>query len=519
MDHALTQDALQPIIENMPKAHILVIGDIMLDRFVYGHVERISPESPVPVLTIKREDQMLGGAGNALSNLAGLETQAEIIALVGDDEQALCVKTQIEKLGYSAQSLLTDPQRPTTIKSRFLAGHQQLLRTDFEQKAPISDQLAGQLIDRAKTSLEKAGALIISDYGKGLLRPDILQEIIAAARARNVPVIVDPKGQDFSIYRGASALTPNKKELSEAARGAAVSTDQDIVAAASALIDECGIEAVVATRSGDGMSVVKTGQTPVHLRTTDIEVFDVSGAGDTVIATLAAAMAAGATLIQAAALANIAGSVVVSKVGTAPIRAAELSAALAGDHGDAMTRTGGQMQKHDRARKGDILPHSDAGWAEAGEHVRRWKARGLKVGFTNGCFDILHFGHVSYLNNARDHCDRLIVGLNKDTAVKVLKGPERPVHDEASRAAVLAALGSVDMVVLFGADKHGDDNTAIALLESLKPDIYFKGGDYSIDQIPEAPTVQAYGGTVDVMPVYDGHSTTGSIAKMKNQAA
>ncbi|MCB9982786.1 MAG: D-glycero-beta-D-manno-heptose-7-phosphate kinase [Rhodospirillales bacterium] len=515
----LSEKQLGSIIEKMPNAKVLVIGDIMLDRFIYGEVDRISPESPVPVLAIKREDQMLGGAGNALANLVGLETGANIIAVIGDDEQGTAIKTQIEKLGFSGEGLFIDTNRPTTVKSRFLAGHQQLLRTDFEHKNPLSEELAEQLVKKTKAALKSVGALIISDYGKGLLCPETLIRIIEAAREQNVPVIVDPKGRDFSIYRGATALTPNKKELSEATRGAPVSTDEDIMAAATTLIEECGIEAVVATRSGDGMSVIRAGAEPVHLRTTDIEVFDVSGAGDTVIATIAAALAAGGTLEQAAALANLAGSVVVTKVGTASIRRTELAKALTSDHGDIMTRAGIEAQKHDRARKGDILGHSEAGWAEAAEHIRRWKARGLKVGFTNGCFDILHYGHVSYLNNARDHCDRLIVGLNKDTSVKALKGPERPVHDEDSRAAVLAALGSVDMVVLFGADQDGDDNTAIALLETLKPDIYFKGGDYTVDQIPESPTVQAYGGEVNVMPVYEGHSTTGSIAKMKNEAA
>jgi len=519
MAQNLSEETLLSILKKMQDSEVLVIGDVMLDRFVYGYVERISPESPVPVLTIKREDQMLGGAGNALANLAGLKTKAQFISVIGDDNEGVVLKNQIEKLGFSSDGLLIEKARPTTVKTRFLAGHQQLLRTDFECSAPISDETAAQLVETARTALKTARAIILSDYGKGLLRPDVIRAIIEAAKTLNVPVIVDPKGQDFSIYRGASALTPNKKELSEATKGAPVSTDDEVLKAAQSLIDECGIEAVVATRSGDGMSVVAKGEAPVHLRTIDIEVFDVSGAGDTVIATIAAGLAAGGTLSQAAALANVAGSIVVTKVGTAPIRSEELAAALASDHGDVMTCADADAQKHDRARKGDVLGHSDHGWKEAAEHIRRWKARGLKVGFTNGCFDILHYGHVSYLNNARDHCDRLIVGLNKDSSVRALKGPQRPVHDEESRAGVLAALGSVDMVVLFGADKDGDDNTAIALLEALKPDIYFKGGDYTEDQIPESPTVRGYGGEVNVMPVYEGHSTTGSIAKINNEAA
>jgi D-beta-D-heptose 7-phosphate kinase/D-beta-D-heptose 1-phosphate adenosyltransferase len=506
----MTKTPLSSIIDAMAKAKILVVGDIMLDRFVYGHVDRISPESPVPVLAVAREDFMLGGAGNALSNLAGLGADAQILSVIGADDDGRAVCKQVEALGYSAEGLIVDASRPTIVKTRYLAGHQQLLRTDFEKKDAIADDVAHDLIARAKAALADVGAVIVSDYGKGLLRADVIEQIIAAARAANVPVIVDPKGKDFSIYRGASALTPNKKELSEATDNSAVSTDAEVIAAAEKLITDCGIEAVIATRSSDGMSVIQKDAAPAHLHTTDIEVFDVSGAGDSVIATIAASLAAGASLVDGARLANIAGSVVVTKVGTAPIRAQELRDALAGDQGDMLVGAGKERAKIDRARRGAVM-----GWAEAAEQVQRWKARGLKVGFTNGCFDILHFGHVTYLNDARDHCDRLIMGLNTDSSIRILKGPERPVHDEESRAQVIAALGSIDMVVLFGAEEAGDDNTACALLDALKPDVYFKGGDYTVDQIPEAPTVMKNGGAVHVMPVYDGHSTTSSIARIK----
>lgn len=511
---------LQNILDNMKGAPVLVVGDIMLDRFVYGHVDRISPESPVPVLAVKNEERMLGGAGNALANLAGLGVDARIVAVTGDDDEGALVKQEIEKLGYDAAHIVSDKSRPTTVKSRYLARHQQLLRTDFEHKTPLSDAVAKQVQEALQKAMDGAKAIILSDYGKGLLTKDILAGLIKDARANNIPVIVDPKGQDFSIYEGVTAVTPNKKELADATKGHPTGTDEEVEQAANQVIDECGIQAVIATRSSDGMSVIEKGQEPTHLRTIDIEVFDVSGAGDTVIATIAASMAAGAALVEAASLANIAGSIVVTKVGTAPIRAHELAQALQSDQGDVLTKVKQKTEdRADRARKGDVFTHDDEAWSEAAEQVRRWRARGLKVGFTNGCFDILHFGHVSYLNNTRDHCDRLVLGMNTDSAVSILKGPERPVHDEQSRAAVLAALGSVDMVVMFGARKEGDDNTANELLELLKPDIYFKGGDYTEDQIPETPTVKAYGGEVNVMPVYEGHSTTSSIAKMKDEAA
>lgn len=499
-------ERLKAHIAAMQDIPVLVVGDIMLDRFVYGSVDRISPESPVPVLAVKREDNMLGGAGNALANLAGLGAKGLILSLIGDDEDGKAVIKKAQQLGLETSGLIADSARPTIVKTRFLAGHQQLLRTDYERNEPLSDAVTQSLIKKAQEIVPTVKAVILSDYGKGVLSDALISAVMDAANTAGVPVIVDPKGQDFSRYKGAAAITPNKKELSEATRGMAVKTDEEIIAAATSLIDTCGIEAVVATRSADGMSVIQKSAAPAHFKSADIEVFDVSGAGDTVIATIAAALGAGADLVEAGALANVAGGIVVAKVGTAPIRATELSAALDSDeaHG----------QINNKSKKGAHMV-AVCDWAEAAEHVRRWKAKGLKTGFTNGCFDILHFGHVSYLNDARAKCDRLIVGLNSDASVRILKGEDRPVHNEQSRAAVLAALGAVDLVVLFGAENPGDDNTACDLLSLVQPDIYFKGGDYTVDQIPEAPTVRSYGGVVDVMPVYEGHSTTASIAKAR----
>lgn len=506
----MTEVRLRNLVEKMSQSSVLVVGDIMLDRFVYGHVERISPESPVPVLSIRREEHMLGGAGNALANLAGLGVAARIVALTGADKEGAEIAALVEAAGARSDGLLADPGRPTTVKTRFLAGHQQLLRTDYERRGAIAENMAAAALEKVSAAMAGVGAIILSDYGKGFLPSALIAGIIKKAAAAGIPVIVDPKGRDFSVYRGASAVTPNRKELSEATGDMPTGSDEEVCAAAMKIVGECGIGAVVATRSGDGMSVVRADGPPLHLRTTDIEVFDVSGAGDSVIATIAAALAAGGSLDDAAALANIAGSIVVTKVGTAPIRREELLHALQGDHGDALARPGGERHKLDRARRGDILAPE-----AAAEQVRRWKARGLKVGFTNGCFDVLHMGHVSYLNAARDHCDRLVVGLNGDPSVKILKGPDRPVHDEQSRAAVLAGLGAVDAVVLFGAQKPGEDNTASALIGLLKPDVYFKGGDYTEDQIPETPAVRACGGAVRIMPVREGHSSTASIAKIR----
>lgn len=498
MTHSLAIDA--DFIRKMAGANILVVGDIMLDQFVYGHVERISPESPVPVLSIARETMMLGGAGNTLCNLAHLGCKGSVLSVVGDDAHGKTVRGMAIELGLDVSGLVASDERPTSVKTRFLAGHQQLLRSDFEHVRDLPSQYENMLLERAKTLMAGVKCVVLSDYGKGVLTPRVIRAIIDLAKAHGALVLVDPKGKDYSKYRGADIVTPNKKELSEASGGAKLGDDSQVVEAANHVIENCGIGAVVATRSQDGMSVIRAGQEPVHIRSAaDIEVFDVSGAGDSVIATLAASLAVGADLAQAAGLANIAGSIVVAKVGTAPIRAQELIDAL---------------EQRDGLAHGGIMSAQ-----EAAEQISRWKARGQTVGFTNGCFDVLHYGHVTYLADARKKCDRLVVGLNRDASIRILKGETRPVHEENARAGVLAALASVDMVVLFGAHNTGEDNTACALIEQLQPDIYFKGGDYTIDQIPEAPSVLKSGGIVDIMPVYEGHSTTNSIKKIQGKDA
>ncbi|MCD8498028.1 MAG: D-glycero-beta-D-manno-heptose-7-phosphate kinase [Alphaproteobacteria bacterium] len=487
----------------MEGAPVLVIGDVMLDRFIYGSVDRISPESPVPVLNIKREDTMLGGAGNALSSLAGLKADCRFISLAGDDAEGVQLKACVEALGITADDLIIDENRPTTVKTRFLAGHQQLLRADFEKKQALPALLEQQVIAAIEKRMEGVKAVLVSDYGKGLLTRPVLQAVMSAAKAKDIPVIVDPKGFDYTIYAGASAVTPNKKELAEATGGMAVDSDSDVMAAASSLMNKAGISCVFATRSQDGISVVRQGREAdtLHLRAKPLEVFDVSGAGDVVIATITAAMAAGGSFEEAGVLANFAGGIAVSKVGTTPIRADELV--------EAITHEG------DKGLAGSGIICAEDQWEQALEHIRRWRARGLKVGFTNGCFDILHAGHTGYLAQARSSCDRLIVGLNTDASVRTLKGPERPVHDESARATVLAALSSVDMVVLFGGAEGDKDQTAIKLLQALQPDLYMKGGDYTPEQIPETPTVRSYGGDVKVLSLFEGHSTTGSIQKMR----
>jgi D-beta-D-heptose 7-phosphate kinase/D-beta-D-heptose 1-phosphate adenosyltransferase len=484
----------------MNGAAILVIGDIMLDRFVYGDADRISPEGPVPVLRVNRETLMLGGSGNVLANLRGLGVAASIISVIGEDHEGRTVQQYIEASGASADDLIRVPGRPTSIKTRFLANHQQLLRVDEERTDALPQAAEAALLQVIRTRLPQQKAVILSDYGKGVLSKSVIGAVIELASAHGIPVLVDPKGSDYGRYRGATIVTPNRKELADATGGLPTESDDDIVNAANHLLESSGIGAVIATRSQDGMSVIEREIAPLHLKTKEIEVFDVSGAGDTVIATVAAGLAAGAPLSMAATLANLAGGIVVTKVGTAAIRSQDLTDAILAH--DPHTAHQARLCEWDLAR----------------EQVERWKARGLKVGFTNGCFDILHAGHVNYLNEARSLCDRLVLGLNHDRSVRLLKGPTRPVNTEIDRATVIGGLGAVDMVVLFGATEPGLDNTACDLIQALQPDIFFKGGDYTIDQIPEARIVQAYGGEVRLMGLTNGLSSSKTIQKLSGAA-
>ena len=488
--------SLVHVIEKMAGSRVLVIGDLMLDRFVYGDVTRISPESPVPVLKVTREERMPGGSGNVLSNLKGLGVQATIIALVGQDDDGALMTKLAGELGNPR--LITTSDRPTIVKTRFLASHQHMLRVDEEQAKPLNAETEAALIGAIEAAMPGQQAVVLSDYNKGVLSKAVIKAALAAAKKAGIPVLVDPKGTDYSCYKGADIVTPNRKELAEATGGLPTTSDADIETAAQKIISEDGIAAVIATRSQDGMSVIQPGQAPLHLRAQALEVYDVSGAGDTVIATVAAALATGSSLTDAATLANLAGAIVVAKVGTAAIRTEELLRAANGE--GTMAAAAGQAPL--------------CGWDEARDQIRRWQAQGLKVGFTNGCFDILHAGHVHYLNEARGNCDRLVLGLNHDASVRILKGPTRPVNIETDRATVIGGLAAISLVVLFGANEAGQDNTPCALIDHIRPDLFFKGGDYTVDQLPEAKIVQAYGGEVRLMGLTAGLSTTNTIKKI-----
>jgi len=474
-------------LQGLARARVLCLGDVMLDRFVYGHVERISPEAPIPVLRVDEERAMLGGAGNVVRNLAALGAGVSFASLVGDDEAGHAVAAMLGALPGLDAGLVVEATRATTVKTRFVSMGQQILRADQETTALLNDVSRRSLLAHVDAMLRDVDVMIISDYGKGTLSGDLVCAAIASAIRQNVPVIVDPKGRDYAFYRGASVVTPNRKELGEAT-GLPVASDEEVVAAARQLIAECGVKAVVVTRSQDGMSVVDMGHA-THLKAEAREVFDVSGAGDTVVATLACALAAGIELRSAARIANSAAGIVVGKVGTAVVHLDELEA---------------KLHEHDLSHVERKIVTRDM----AGDIVATWQAKGLSVGFTNGCFDLLHPGHIALISAARARCDRLVMGLNSDASVKRLKGESRPVQSEMARATVLAALAHVDLVVIF------EEDTPEALIHALKPDLLVKGGDYTIDRIVGAAFVQSLGGRVEIVDIVPGFSTTSTIKQM-----
>ena len=478
---------LVPLVGRLKDARLLCVGDVMLDCFVYGHVDRISPEAPIPVLRIEREAAMLGGAGNVVRNVVGLGATAEFVSVVGSDSAGRDVTALVGELAGVEPHLLVERQRQTTMKRRYVAGSQQMLRADLETVAPVSDATADDIVRLVEAAIGDCGALVLSDYGKGVLTPRDLAAMIAAARSAGKPVIVDPKGADYARYRGATLLTPNRRELSEATQLAA-DGDAGVEKAARHIIDTCGVDGVLCTRGAEGMSLVVASGEVRHLPAAAREVFDVSGAGDTVVATLAAAIAAGMKWPEAARLANVAAGIVVGKVGTAVAYATDIAKMLQHESGSADDKAVGRV--------------------EALDCVARWRRQGLKIGFTNGCFDLLHPGHVSLMSQAKAACDRLVVGLNSDASVRRLKGKDRPVQSEAARAAVLASLASVDLVVVF------DEDTPIELIRAIRPDVLVKGADYSVETVVGSDLVKGWGGRVVLAELSPGHSTTATIRKL-----
>jgi D-beta-D-heptose 7-phosphate kinase/D-beta-D-heptose 1-phosphate adenosyltransferase len=471
---------------------VLCVGDLMLDEFVYGEVSRVSPEAPAPVIAVQRSETNIGGAGNVARNIASLGARCIFVALIGEDEAGARLKAALAQESLIESVLVCDPARPTTRKVRFVSEHYSthMLRADWELAAPAAADIEQKLIDAILPLLPRVDIVLLSDYAKGVLTARVLRNVIDAARKRGKRVIVDPKSANFAIYRGATLLTPNRKEFAEATRSRA-DTDASISLAAQDVMQLADCEAVLVTQSEHGMTLVPRNGEAIHVPAHPTKVRDVSGAGDTVAAVVAAALAAGADWEIALRMATAAAAVAVGKKGTAIVTPAELR------------------------RK--ILPHAFlaaeqkvvATDGELETQLSEWRKQGLRIGFTNGCFDILHPGHVKLLTAARGACDRLIVGLNSDASVKRLKGEDRPMQNERARAEVLAALEAVDLVVFF------EDDTPIKLITQIKPNVLVKGGDYTRAQVVGHEVVEAGGGEVMLVDVLQGFSTTSLVNRAR----
>jgi D-beta-D-heptose 7-phosphate kinase/D-beta-D-heptose 1-phosphate adenosyltransferase len=487
MERTAPPDAadLAAAVRRLARTSLLVVGDAMLDRYVYGAVERVSPEAPVAILNIEREVAVPGGAGNVVRNLTALGAAVAFISVVGDDQPGSDLTGLIGGQPGVEPWLLVQGGRATTLKTRFVSGGQQLLRADREETDPIHPKLADRLQKIARDAMAATSVVVLSDYRKGVLAGGTPAWLIAAAHALGRRVVVDPKGVDYAGYEGADVVTPNRRELA-LATGMPVDDEGSLVTAAQALRARHNFAAVLVTRAEDGMTLVD-GDGAVHYPAEAADVFDVSGAGDTVVATLAAGVAAGLDLRVAVRLANIAAGIVVGKVGTAVAREADLLAALS--------------PQASALRKIVTLEH-------AAEQTERWRRKGWRVGFTNGCFDLLHPGHVHLLEQARGACDRLVVGLNSDASVRRLKGATRPVQPETARAAVLASLAAVDLVVIYGED------TPETTMQGLRPDLLVKGADYRLDQVVGAELVRSWGGRVMLAELMPGFSTTATVQRI-----
>jgi len=475
---------------------VLCVGDLMLDEFVYGEVSRISPEAPAPVIAARRSETNIGGAGNVARNIASLGATCIFVGLIGEDAAGADLKAALARETRIESVLVADSSRPTTRKVRFVSEHflTHMLRADWEMTHPAGGEIEQKLIDTILPLIPRADIVLLSDYAKGVLTARVIRNVIDAARKLRKAVIVDPKSANFAIYRGASLLTPNRKEFSEATRSRADS-NESIAAAAEDAMRLADCEAILVTQSERGMTLVPREGEAVHVPAFPVKVRDVSGAGDTVVAVLSVARAAGAGWEDALRLANAAAAVAVSKKGTASVTAAEL--------------------------RRQILPHASlaaeekiaASGSELEARLIEWRKQDLRIGFTNGCFDILHPGHVKVLTAARGACDRLIVGLNSDASVKRLKGETRPVQSERARAEVLAALEAVDLVAIF------EEDTPLKLIEEIKPSVLVKGGDYTREQVVGHDIVEAHGGEVVLVEVLAGFSTTSLVDRARGGKA
>ena len=475
-------------LRSLRNVKILCVGDVMLDQYVYGDVDRVSPEAPIPVLNINTRSYVVGGAGNVACNISAIGGMANLVAVTGDDLAGSQINNLLDDDQGVINSLIVGNDYPTTVKTRYVADGQHLLRVDDESIDIYSAQFLDRIFSTVESLLgqELPGAIVLSDYGKGVLSSTVTKNIITVAKLLNIPVVIDPKGTDYSKYHGADILTPNRKELSESSLLPTRTSDQ-IVAAAENLIDRFAIGSVLVTRGKEGMSLITSNSAPLHLPALAREIFDVSGAGDTVAAVMAAGIAAGMKSAEAAELANVAAGIVVGKIGTAVVRNIDLFHALSGT----------------ASEEKNIIDKN-----QLNKRITEWRSRGLSIGFTNGCFDLMHPGHISLLEQAKSECDKLIIGLNSDDSVSRLKGEGRPVQNAVARGLVLASLSSVDAVVVF------DDDTPIDLIKLMRPDVLVKGADYLMEDVVGGEFVSSYGGRIVLADLIDGYSTTETIARL-----
>ena len=475
---------LQKLLDNLRGVRVVCVGDIMVDRFVYGDVHRVSPEAPIPVLARTRELVMLGASGNVARNVAALGGDVALVGLVGGDAEGHEAMRLIGGETGIEGFLVTDPSRPTTLKTRFVSGNQQLLRVDLEESHLAEGDVAQRLVRTVKDVAQGAGVIIISDYGKGV----VTDAVISACREAAAMVIVDSKARSFLRYGPVDIIKPNAAELAYAT-GMPTGSNDEIQAALEYALTLCEAKAILVTRTAKGISLGVRGKSVQHFPGVPREVFDASGAGDTTIAALGLSLAAGASMADAITFAMLASGVAVGKVGTATVTPDEMVEASLSAH---MASAEIKIATPKRMI----------------EDVERWRSKGQRIGFTNGCFDILHRGHVAYLNQARTWCDKLIVGLNSDRSVAALKGEGRPINDLESRALVLAGLGCVDLVVPF------DEDTPLDLIMGSRPDILIKGADYAEGDVVGGAEVKSWGGEVRLAEVIEGYSTTAAIARM-----
>lgn len=483
----MERTVVETLFAHTAEISALVIGDLMLDEYLWGRADRISPEAPVQVVDVIREELRLGGAGNVVHNLAALGVQVSVCSVIGDDQNGRELLDQFCHHHIDTSAIFQDSGRRTSRKTRVVAAHQQIVRIDRESRDALTAAVEQQLCSWIAAHAGEYRVIVLSDYNKGVLSPTVIAAAVKAAVPAGIPVLVDPKGTDFSRYGGATLLTPNRKEA-EAASGIPITNAESLAQAAAAIMNATGLQHLLITRSEEGMSLFSKEGAIVHIPTVAREVFDVSGAGDTVLAAVAVGIASGLTMAESARLANIAAGIAVGKLGTSIVTPDEIIAAVSMVHKDS----------HAKIKSLEVLRPL----------IEAEKSRGKRIVFTNGCFDLLHAGHVKYLQKARSLGDLLVLGLNSDASVKRLKGEKRPLIDQEERAHLLAALDCIDYVVIF------EQDTPLELITALKPHILAKGGDYALDGVVGRDIVESYGGRVELITFVDGKSTTNIIERI-----